>query len=72
MKILEVWWSSILTFLRKEEGRNFVVVHTPIPKLTWVDQKHHELLSLWGARVLNFSTVIYPLPERRVPHGSYS
>ena len=57
------------TILMQNSGYNFSVEgrrslisggHTPMSKLTWVDQKHHKLLSPWGARVLNFSTMIYP------------
>jgi hypothetical protein len=38
-----------------------------MPKMTWVDRKHHELLFHLRSPVLNFSIMIHPLPGKEIP-----
>ena len=60
---------NVIHYNLSAEGRRSLNFggYTPMSKLTWVDRKHHELLSPRGARVLNFSTMIHPLSRKEIP-----
>ena len=71
MKIVEVWCSFILTFLRKEEGRNFWWSY-PDTKTDLGGSEAPRIVVPMGSTRVKFFDHDLPPFQKGDPYGSYS